>query len=59
MQCNAKLRRNEFSVNVSVLAVVFSRQFKKTPTISAKIARFLKIVGEIQQLARKRSQKDN
>ena len=58
MKCNAKLRRNKFSVNVSVLAVVFRRQFSKKSTVSAKIVGFLKIVGEIQQLVRKRPHKN-
>ena len=39
MKCNAKLRRNKFSVNVSVLAVVFRRQFSKN-RISGKTVRF-------------------
>ena len=29
MKCNAKLCRNEFSMNVSILAVVFRQQFSK------------------------------
>ena len=36
MKCNAKLRSNYFSGNVSVLAVVFRRQIKK-PTILPEI----------------------
>ena len=47
-----------FSVNVSVLADVFCRQIKKTPTILPEIVGFLKIVGKIQ-LVRKRSEKIN
>ena len=56
MKCNAKLRSNHFSVKVSVLAVVFRRQIKKT-TILPEIIGFLKIDGEIQQLVWKLSQK--
>ena len=48
VKCNAKLRCNEFSVNVSVLAVVFRQQFSKKPTISGTVVGFLKFVGEIQ-----------
>ena len=33
MICNAELCPNYFSVNVSVLAVVFRGQFSKKPTI--------------------------
>ena len=55
MICNAELCHNYFSVNVSVLALVFHQQFKKT--ILAEIVGFLKIVSEIQQLVQKRSQK--
>ena len=53
---NMKLCLNYFSVNVSVLAIVFRRQIKKT-TILPEIIDFLKIVGEIQQLVWKLSQK--
>ena len=35
------------------------RQIKKNPTILPKIDGFLKVVGGIQQLIRKRSQKNN
>ena len=59
MKCNAKLPRNLFSVKVSVLAVVFRQQFSKKATFSVKVVSFLKFVGEIQQLVRKRSQKNN
>ena len=55
---NAELCPNYFSLNVPVLGVAFHRQIKKT-TILPEIVGFLKIVGEIQQLARKRSQKIN
>ena len=57
MVCNAELCPNFFSVNVSVLAVVFRRQFLKKLTISAEIVGFSKIVSETKQLVRKRSQK--
>ena len=53
---NAELCLNYFSVNVSVLAVGFRRQIKKT-TILPEIIGFLKIIGEIQQLVWKLSQK--
>ena len=53
---NTELCLNYFSVNVSVLAIVFRRQIKKT-TILPEIIDFLKIVGEIQQLVWKLSQK--
>ena len=59
MKCNEKLPSNYFSVNVSVLAVVFRRTISKKTIISGKIVGFLKFVGEIQQLVRKRSQKNN
>ena len=58
VNCNAKLRHNCFSVNVSVLAVVFRRQIKKKTTILPENVGFLKIVGEIQWLLRKRPQKN-
>ena len=44
---------------MSVLAVVFRRQFSKKPKTSGDIVGFLKFVGEIQQLIWKRSQKNN
>ena len=50
---NAKLRSDYFSVNVSLLAILFCRE------ISGKIVGFLKFVGEIQELVQKRSQKSN
>ena len=59
MKCNAKLCANYFSVDVFVLAVVFRRQILKKPTILPKIVDFSKIVGKIQQLVRKHSQKNN
>ena len=58
MKCNAKLRPNYFSVNAFVLTVAFHHKFQK-PTILPEIVGFLKFVGEIQQLVRKRSQKNN
>ena len=57
VNCNAKLRPNYFSVNVSVPAVNFADKFKK-PTILPEIVSFLKFVGEIQELLRKRPQKN-
>ena len=36
-----------------------SRTIFKKPTISGKIVGFLKFVGELKQLVRKRSQKNN
>ena len=54
VKCNAKLCPNYFSVNVSVLAVVFCQQITK-PTILTETVGFLKFVGEIEQLVRKRS----
>ena len=49
-----ELRCDYFSVNVSVLADKFQKS-----TISGKIVGFLKFVGQIQELVRKRSQKTN
>ena len=46
-------------MNVSVLANVFCQQFFKKQQFQAKLSVFLKIVDEIQQLVRKRSQKIN
>ena len=40
MKCNAKLHRNEFSMNVSVLAVVFRRQFLKNRQFQLKLLVF-------------------
>ena len=57
VKCNAKLRCNEFSVNVFVLAVVFRQQFSKNRQFWLRLSIFLKTVGEIQQLVRKRSLK--
>ena len=57
MICNAKLCPNCFSVNFSVLAVVFRQQFSKKLTMLPKTVGFSKIVDEIQQVVRKRSQK--
>ena len=37
VKCNAKLRFDYFSVNVSVLAVVFRQQILKNLTISGKV----------------------
>ena len=50
VKCNAKLRLNYFSVNVSVLPV---------GKISRKIFGFLRFVGDIQQLVPNCSQKNN
>ena len=47
MKCDAKLRPNYFSVNVSVLGVVFRQQISKKPAILPEIVSFLKFVGEI------------
>ena len=55
--CNAELCLNYFSVNASVLALIFRRQIFKKATILPEIVGFFKLVGEIQQLLRKRSQK--
>ena len=38
MKCNAKLRRNGFSEDVSVLAVVFRRQFSKIRQFQIKLS---------------------
>ena len=59
MKYNVELHLNYFSVNAFILAVVFRQQIKKTPTVSGKTVGFLEFVGEIQQLVRKRSQKNN
>ena len=59
MKSNARLRSNYFSVNIFVLAVVLDQQISKIPTTSEKIVGFLKFVGEMEQLVRKRSQKNN
>ena len=56
---NAKLCPDYFSVNVSVLAVVFRRRISKKPKILREIVGFLKFVREIQQLVQKRLQKNN
>ena len=56
---NAELCSSSFSVNISVLAVVFRRQILKNRTILPEIVGFLKTVGEIQQLVWKSSQKIN
>ena len=59
VKCNTKLRSNYFSVNVSVLAIAFRQQISKKPTISGTIVGFLKFVGKMQDLVRKRLQKSN
>ena len=59
VKCNAKLHSDYFSLNFSVLAIVFRRQISKSRQISGKIVGFLKFVDEIQELVRKRSQKSN
>ena len=59
MICNAELCPNYFSVNVSVLTVVFRRQILKNQQFCLKIVGFLKIVGKTQQLVWKCSQKIN
>ena len=41
MKFYAKLCLNYFSVNVSVLAIVFHRQILQNPTISGKLVGFL------------------
>ena len=41
VKCNAKLRPNYFSVNVSVLAVVFHGEFSKNQQIQPKLSIFL------------------
>ena len=40
MKSNAKLRSNNFSVKVSVLAVVFRRQTSKSQQFQAKLSVF-------------------
>ena len=40
VKCNEKLRRNKFSVNVSVLAVVFRQQFSKNRQFQAQLSFF-------------------
>ena len=58
MICNAELCLNYFSVNVSIRAIVFRWQIKKKKwQFCLKLSGFLKIVGEIQELVQKRSQK--
>ena len=59
MICNAELCLNYFSVNVSIRAIVFRWQIKKKKKwqFCLKLSGFLKIVGEIQELVQKRSQK--
>ena len=59
MICHAELYPDYFSVNVSILAVVFRRQISKNRQYRLKLSVFLKIVGEIQQLVQTRSQKNN
>ena len=56
--CNAELCPNYFSVNVSILAVVFHRQISENQQFCLKLLVFLEIVGEIRQLVSKRLQKD-
>ena len=58
MRFNAKLRPNYSSVNVSIVAVAFRQQIKKT-AISGNIVGFLEFGGKTQQLVWKRSQKSN
>ena len=57
MICNAELCPNYFSLNVSVLTVVFRRQISKKTRVLPKYVVFLEIVGELKLLVRKRSQK--
>ena len=57
MVCNAELCPNYFSVNVSELAVLFCQRISKNRQSCLKLLFFWEIAGEIQQLARKRSQK--
>ena len=57
MVCNVELCPNYFSVNVSELAVLFCQRISKNQQSCLKLLLFLEIAGEIQQLARKRSQK--
>ena len=59
MICIAELCPNYFSVNVLVLAVVFHQQISRNWQLWLKMSLFLKIVGEIQQLVQKSSQKIN
>ena len=58
VKCQAKLHSNYFSVNFSIPDVVFHQKISKT-TISGKIVELLKFGGEIQELVRKRSQRNN
>ena len=55
--CNAELCPKYFYVDVFVLAVVFRQQFSKNRQFWLRLSIFLKTVGEIQQLVRKRSLK--
>ena len=48
MICNAELCPNYFSVNVSVLAVVFRQQFSNQLTISGKIVACVKLDVQVQ-----------
>ena len=57
MKFNTKLRLDYFSVNVSILAVVFHQKISKHQQFQAKLF-FFEICWEIQQLVRKRSQKN-
>ena len=59
MICNAKLCPNYFSVTVSVLAVVFRRQFSKNQQVWLKLSVFLKIVGEIHTTASTETFREN
>ena len=43
VKCNAKLCSNYFSANVSVLVVVFRRQFLKNRPFQAKLLGFLNL----------------
>ena len=46
-------------MNVSVLAFIFRRQFSQNQKFHAKLLIFFKLVGEMQQVVRKHSQKNN
>ena len=59
MECTAKLHPNCFSANVSIQAGCILATNLKKPTILPEIVGFLKFVGKIQQLPRKRPQKNH
>ena len=46
VKCNTKLRSNYFSVNVSVLAIVFRRQISKNQQFQGKLSVFLNLLAK-------------